>query len=253
MSKMSIYKLSFLEGTLDFVLKELLEKYPSIKVQSQTNKEIIFNSEILGIETFRNLLSSTHIECEGKKINLSKREWRKEYVSAGINPSLAYILCMIADLNRNDILYDPFCGASVIPITAMKYFTIKRVICSDISGSAINKSESNFENANIKKDRYKLFRSDINKVRLNKQNVDKIITNLPFGIRVGTHAENTNIYKGLEILAKRILRKKGKLVILTQEKVLLREIFKKEIWRVKSVIRVNEGGLLPEVFEIKRV
>jgi hypothetical protein len=34
--------------------------------------------------------------------------------------------------------------------------------------------------------------------------------------------------------------------------VLIREVFKKENWNVKSVLRVNEGGLLPEVFEITK-
>jgi len=60
------------------------------------------------------------------------------------------------------------------------------------------------------------------------------------------------IYKSLELLAKKLLRKKGLLVLLTQEKKLLREIFKKEEWNVKSILRVDEGGLLPEVFVIKR-
>lgn len=56
----------------------------------------------------------------------------------------------------------------------------------------------------------------------------------------------------LENLADRLLRTKGKLVLLTQEKKLLRETFKKEKWKVKSVLRVDEGGLLPEVFIIER-
>ena len=48
-------------------------------------------------------------------------------------------------------------------------------------------------------------------------------------------------------------KKKRFLVLLTQEKKLLREVFSKENWNVKSVLRVNEGGLLPEVFVIDRV
>jgi hypothetical protein len=35
--------------------------------------------------------------------------------------------------------------------------------------------------------------------------------------------------------------------------VLLREVFRKDYWNVKSILRVNEGGLLPEVFVIKRI
>lgn len=254
MSELSTYKLYFLQGTEDFVLKELLEKFPEVEVKSKDSKKILFRSKEEDINIFRDLYSPVQIENEkGIILNLSKREWRKAYVPAGINPSLAYILCMVAELKEEDIVYDPFCGASVIPITALKYFNVKRVICSDISSKAVEKSRFNFQNAEIDEGKVKLFKSDIKDVVLNKKNIDKIISNLPFGIRVGSHEENVSAYIHLENLAQRLLRTKGKLILLTQEKKLLREVFKKENWRVKSVLRVNEGGLFPEVFVIERV
>ncbi len=249
----STYRLQFLKGTSEFVLKELLEKYPKANILENNGSRISFSCEENNIEVFRNLYSPTHIEdSTGRILNLSRKEWRKGFVPAGINPSLAYILCMVAKLNPEDILLDPFCGSSVIPITALKYFNIKRVICSDISGKAIRASRENFEAAEIEKNRYKLFRSDIRDVNLSKRNIDKVVSNLPFGIRAGEHNENIEIYKSLELLAKKLLRKKGILVLLTQEKKLLRDTFTKEEWNVKSILRVDEGGLLPEVFVIKR-
>jgi len=250
---MSIYKLKTLEGTNDFVKKELLEKYPSIKITEEEKTNISFESPTDSIDEFRNLLSPTHIQNEKKDINLSKREWRKEFIPAGIDPSLAYIMCMIAELKEDDIVYDPFCGTSVLPITSLLYFNVKRVICSDISGNAIVKSKVNFNAANIKEEKYKIVRSDINDVKFRKQNIDVILSNLPFGIRVGNHEENISAYKGLEKLARIVLRKKGMLILLTQEKTLIREIFKKDYWEVESIINVNQGGLYPEVFKIQRL
>ncbi len=248
------YELKILKGTLEYVKEELLEKLPLIEILSENETEIILESSVEDIEEFRILLSPLLITqlASGKSINLSRREWRKEFVPAGINPSLAYILCKMAKLSENDILYDPFCGASVIPITALKYFNAKRVICSDISGKAIFKSKVNFKVANISESKYLLFQSDIKNVRLNKQNVDRIVTNLPFGIRAGNHEGNIQIYSELETLAKKILRKKGFLLLLTQEKKLLREVFNKENWLLRSVARIDVGGLKPEVFVIER-
>lgn len=246
------FKLNFFEGTEDFVLKELKQKYPDVEIVSKNSKEIIFSTNIFEIENFRNLYSPTHIESNSKKINLFRRKWKKESVSAGLNPSLAYVLCMVADLRGEDILLDPFCGASTIPITALKYFNIKRVLCSDISSNAVEKSKKNFKNAKISKERYRLFQSDVGKVRLNKKNVDRIVSNLPFGVRAKNHEKNIKAYEDFEKLANKILRKKGIIVVLTQEKVLLRKVFKKEKWKVKSITRINEGGLFPEVFEILR-
>lgn len=253
MSNKYTYKLSVLEGTKDYVIKELLKKFPGVKVTSHTEYDVTFESEISELEIFRNLYSPTHIAGNGKIFNLSNRGWRRSFVSAGINPSLAYVMCMVGDLKESDIVYDPFCGSSVLPITALKYFNVKRVVCSDISGGAITKSESNFKDAEIDVSKYRLIRSDVCKMRLSKQNADKILSNLPFGIRVGSHESNVEAYTGLEVFARKILRKKGKIVLLTQEKVLLREVFKKSTWKIKSIMRVNEGGLLPEVFEISRV
>lgn len=246
------YTLKILEGTSEYVLKELLEKYPTIEIVKENKDEILFNSDIEDINSFRNLYSPTHISnLKGNTLNLSKREWRVGYVPAGINPSLAYILCMISNLEKESILLDPFCGSSVIPITALLHFNIKRVICNDISGNAIDASKENFKAANIDESKYKIFRNDITNSKISKRNVDRILSNLPFGIRVGDHERNIEIYQALEVLARKVLRKKGALVLLTQEKVLLREVFSKDIWSVKSILRVNEGGLFPEVFLIK--
>ena len=246
------YTLKILQGTSEYVLKELKEKYPNIQIVKVGNTEILLNSDIEDINNFRNLYSPTHISnSRGNTLNLSKRDWRVEYVSAGINPSLAYILCTIANLEKDNILLDPFCGSSVIPITAIKHFNIKRVICSDISGNAIDASKKNFIAANVDESKYKIFRNDITNSKISKRNVDRIVSNLPFGIRVGDHESNIKLYQALDVLARKVLRKKGVIVLLTQEKVLLREVFSKDIWSVKSILRVNEGGLFPEVFLIK--
>lgn len=254
MEKLNRYKLFILEGTLKYVLLEVLEKYPDIKILDKSKDLILFEHQNSDINTFRNLYSPVAIENEqGNRVDLSKKDWRVEYIPAGINPSLAYVMCMIADLKVEDIVYDPFCGSGVLPITALKYFNIKKAICSDISGSAIEKCKKNFSTANIQESRYMVFKSDIKEIHLNKRNVDLIISNLPFGIRVGDHNENIVSYTNLEKLTDRVLRKRGRLVLLTQEKQLLREIFKKEKWSVKSVTRVNEGGLFPEIFKICKV
>lgn len=249
---MSKYKISFRRGLQDYVLNELKEKYPLIDVVKIAKEYIEFRNDGICIEDFRNIYSATLITDGRRTLNLSRRKWRKKFVPAGLDPSIAYIMCKVANIDENCIVYDPFCGASVLPISAILYFNAKRAICSDISGKAIEMSKQNFKTANIDMSRYLLFQSDVCDVKLNKQNVDVIISNLPFGIRVGSHMGNVCSYGCLESIAKRILKKKGRLLLLTQEKKLLRNVFKKEDWNVKSVFQVDSGGLLPEVFLLTR-
>ncbi|MGI5897957.1 MAG: methyltransferase [Candidatus Dojkabacteria bacterium] len=248
------YKLKFLEGCKEFVKEELVKKFPNIKIVKECSDSIVFISDVKDMDEFRILGSGLSItDIDKKNINLARRKWRKSFVAAGIDPSLAYIMCKIGAVGKNSIILDPFCGSSTIGIIAIKEFFAKRVICLDISGKAIKASKENFELADIDSSKYILFESDVCKVRLNKQNVDLIISNLPFGIRVGNHDENVRSYKCLEELARKVLRRKGQLILLTQEKKLLREVFTKDFWSVKSVLKVNEGGLLPEVFVIERI
>lgn len=252
MEKLSTYTLDFLHGTQSFVLKELSGKYPDTEILRKTGRSIEFTSTNHDLEDLsRNLFSVLHI-TDGKQIYRPSRLWRKEYVPAGIDPSLAYIMCQIANMDENTILWDPFCGSGTIPITALLYFNIKKVICSDISGTAIEKCKKNLDASNISQDKCMIFRSSIKDIKLNKQNIDRIITNLPFGIRVGTHEDNIKIYKELEERARNLLRTKGEIILLTQEKKLIRDTFKKDSWRVESLARINEGGLLPEIFRIRK-
>lgn len=246
-----LYKLKCLSGTTDFVLQELISKFPDIAVLEKGREEIQFLSTIVDIEQFRILHSPTHISNDDKILNLSKPKWRRGFVPAGINPSLAYIMCMIANLSTENILYDPFCGSSVIAVTAIKEFNVKRVMCSDISNKAILQSNLNFESAGIENEKYKLFKGDISKLKLNKRNIDRIVSNLPFGIREGNHQGNVQAYRDLANLAQRVLRKQGLLVLLTQEKKLIYDTFKKDIWNVKSVASVEQGGLNPDIFLIQ--
>ena len=71
---LSEYKLYFLQGTDDFVLKELLDKFPDIKIESKDSKKVLFKSKEEDINIFKKLYSPTHIEdSNGKILNLSKR------------------------------------------------------------------------------------------------------------------------------------------------------------------------------------
>jgi len=42
MSNIYVYKIFFLDGTLKYVLEELKQKYPNIKVVKESSKELIF-------------------------------------------------------------------------------------------------------------------------------------------------------------------------------------------------------------------
>lgn len=246
------YILEFIPGTEVWVRKELEEKHSESKLMEIKNNLIILQSDEK-LELFSDLLSGIRINLEGEpnSLNLYRRDWRKEFVPAGINPALAYVMCQIADSNEDDVVLDPFCGGGTIAISASLYFPIKQVMASDISGKAIDITTRNVEKAGIKN--IMVFRSDVAKLKLGKNSVTKIITNLPFGIREKTHDKNIKIYSDLAKIAKNVLSGNGLIVVLTQELQLLQEIFaKSELLKIGDY-PIEQGGLKPHIFVYKKL
>ncbi len=253
-----IYKLKFIEGTKEFVLKELLQKFPESEVLQSGKDFIRFGSKVEDVDEFRILYSALSIEDSEVnpprfQRNLYRREWRKEYVPAGINPTLAYVMCELAEISKADVVLDPFCGGGTIPISAAVYFNPKKVLASDLSGNAVDITIRNFKAAKVQKFKYNVFRSDVAQLKLQKDYVTKVITNLPFGVRTGDHDTNIQAYKSLANKMKSVLKQGGLLVMLTQEKELVREYFSDKNFQLINEFDVKQGGLIPAIFIYKKV
>ncbi|MCA9387091.1 methyltransferase [Candidatus Dojkabacteria bacterium] len=245
------YELEIIPGTKEFVLAELLDKFPGANVIDSSEKLIQFSHPNEMVEDFETLYSALRIKKENSITkNLFRRKWKVETSPAGINPSLAYILCMIADVNETDTVLDPFCGAGTIAVTAAKYFKPKKVLASDVKGTAVDMTTKNMSAAGISKKQMTIFRSNISQLKLQKNSVTKIITNPPFGVRTGNHEENIKIYRALAKIAGIILKEDGMIVCITQEKNLFRECFESS-FEITQEIQVTQGGLYPSVFVVK--
>ncbi len=248
------YKLEIIPGTKEFVLSEIAEKFSEkVRILNATKEIIRFESEIDDVDVFRSLKSPLYVEKkDGPKRNLFRRKWKIETAPAGINPALAFVMCQNAQINSYDIILDPFCGAGTIPITAAKYFKPKRVLASDVSGKAIDQTVVNLKAAKLPKGLVSVFRSNISSLRLSSESVTKIITNMPFGIRVSNHGENVKIYDSFFKKAKNILKPQGLLIILTQEKKLVLENTKTKLELQKEIL-IEQGKLFPSIFVYKKV
>lgn len=249
---MITYSLKTIPNTEEFVAKELMGKFPQVEIVKRNAGKIVFQTETYSLFDFYALRSALAIDDDRNiRHDLFRRDWRVAFVPAGINPSLAYILCQVAQLNKDDILLDPLCGGSTIPITALLYFDIKKVFASDVSGSAIDISEKCFQAAGIAKSRFVLFRSNISMIKLQPKSITKIISNMPFGIRSGDHERNVKLYNTFNLKTRSLLAEDGMAVILTQEKKLVYETMGKD-FTVKIVAEPEQGGLRPAIFRLTR-
>lgn len=80
-----------------------------------------------------------------------------------------------------------------------------------------------------------------------------VVTNMPFGIRVGDHRQNTTLYKDFFSLLPNLLKPQGLLVLYTQEITLSKDLFDKTAGiKLLEIHRFEVGGLKPAVFIARR-
>lgn len=249
---MTAYTLEIIPGTLRFVLDELRDKYSNVVVTSVGSDSVEFESSIERIESFVNIKSALRIKKEnGLQKNLFRRAWRKKTWPAGINPALAYIMCSIAEIDTTDIVFDPFCGGGTIALTAANEFAPKKVLASDVKGTAVDMTIENVKSSRLSKEKITVFRSNVSQLKLKKNSVSKVVSNMPFGVRSNDHSQNIKTYAHFAHQMERIIDSNELLVLLTQEKELLRSTMSKKNFILKEELVVNQGGLKPTIFVYK--
>lgn len=174
-------------------------------------------------------------------IGLHKRGYRKNAVSAPLKETLAAALVQLSYWNNKRLLLDPFCGSGTIPIEAaligrniapgltrnfvseewssipadlwkhervnayqaIHYDQPINILASDIDQQAIELAKENAEEAGVD-DCISFSLKDIADIQIDN-NYGIMITNPPYGVRIGDKKELIGLYKNL----RRIFRNKN--------------------------------------------
>lgn len=85
-----------------------------------------------------------------------------------------------------------------------------------------------------------------------KEGFDEIVSNLPFGSRVGSHSENRELYFGIAERLADWLKPSGVAMLYTTEKRLMRESLRRASAKLLLIdeVRTESGGLSPSLFVV---
>jgi len=146
-------------------------------------------------------------------------------------------------LQDNGDILDPFCGTGTMLIERAKYKGNVNLYGVDIYGEAIKSAEINTKAGELKAN---LIKSDIIKFS-SEIKYDEIISNMPYGLRVGSHKENEILYRDFIEKIPQLLKPKGYLFLLTADYRLLKDIaYEKGLKKVDEFV-IESGGLLPHL------
>jgi 23S rRNA G2445 N2-methylase RlmL len=164
---------------------------------------------------------------------------------SALNPIIAYAMLRLSEVKPGDRVLDPFCGGGTIIIEAAQVWENLDLLGIDISPKSIEGAWRNAEAAGVK-NKVKFIVGD--SLRLDKTlaadlKFDKVVSNLPFGIRSGRLKVIPKIYEGFLRSLKPFLRENSKVCLLTIHRNLMDHICERLNYTILGCRQIAHGGL----------
>ncbi len=175
-------------------------------------------------------------------------DYRVEDVPASMHPATAATVVRVAE--RQDgkpRVFDPFCGCGTMLFERLRSAQpVGELVGCDVSGNAIQAAQTNLDRSGD--DNLRFARGDVRFVKLDGR-FDELISNLPYGIRTGSHGKNVEAYAALFERLPEWMNDGASISLVTQEMDLMERMFSEhKSVQLLNVHRVDTGGLQPGVF-----
>lgn len=178
--------------------------------------------------------------------------WRSGSLPASMQPATAAALARYVrrfERVEQPRVFDPFCGSGTLLFSREQLGHCKALMGVDKSGSAVELARKNAAAGKIKAN---FLCRDILRFTA-REPFDLILSNLPFGNRVGSHQDNTTLYRGFIHLLPKLMNESATALLYTMEYSLLADCIAHEpALTLLERKRTEAGGLLPWVFVLQK-
>src|SRR5579862_8533994 len=167
------------------------------------------------------------------------RDYKVAHRPGSLRPSVAASLAMMSNPAPGDVFLDPLCGTGTVLIERAHCGRYGLLLGGDSDGDTLDAARENIG------PRYKpieLKQWDAVALPLKDASVDKIVSNLPWGMKHGSHAENRRLYPRLIAEFRRVLKRGGTMVLLSAEMRLMSELWTKAHLRPPRILHVSLLG-----------
>ncbi len=154
---------------------------------------------------------------------LHRRTYKKFHQKGSLKPTIAYCMARLADIEPNEVVYDPMCGVGTTLIEAGLHFKPKRLIGTDINPLAIELAQQNAQLAGL---HLNLYHQDA--LQFLTAQVDVMLCNLPWGKQILKEEQLPLLYQQLFKKWSRLLVKTGRIVVLTDKTELLENVVEQQ-------------------------
>ena len=167
------------------------------------------------------------------------REYKISHRPGSLRPSVAAALALVSNPSPNDVFLDPLCGTGTVLIERAHCGRYGMLLGGDSDRDTLEAARENI-GPRYKPIEIKLW--DATALPLEDSSVDKIVSNLPWGMKHGSHSDNRRLYPKLIAEFRRVLKPGGTMVLLSAEMRLLSELWTKAHLRPSRILHVTVLG-----------
>lgn len=194
-----------------------------------------------------------NVEPDGAELGalyLTQRYGELRRTPASTNPLVAAVMVRLAKIQPGQTVLDPFCGAGTLLVLAGEMAAPGRLVGADHQARWLALAA---ENGRLRDLPLRLVRADAGRLPVATGAADRIVANLPFGKRVGSHRTNTDLYPAALREIARVLPGGGRAVLLTDDKRLFTQTVQRtHLIKVVKEVMLARGGLYPTVYVLAR-
>ena len=181
---------------------------------------------------------------------LATRDWRACVVEGALQATVAHVMAALTKPKLTDVYLNLCCGSGTLIIERALIGKASRLIGCDTDVSALACATRNVKASGK---HIELHTWDATSLPLPDASIDAITADVPFGLRVGSHTANETLYPALLREAARVAKPGARFVVISAEvKLLQRAIAAVPEWALSQTLRVNLGGLKPEIKVLER-
>jgi SAM-dependent methyltransferase len=179
-------------------------------------------------------------DAEGVVAEVGGLYWTKRFgelrrAPASTTPVIAAIMVRLAKITPDDVVCDPMCGAGTLLVQAGDMADPRVLLGADHDRHWVARARENLRRRGTGAG---LWRGDAGALPLADGSVDRLVANLPFGKRVGSHIGNQRLYPAVLGEIARVLARKGRAVLLTEDK----RLFTQTVQRTRGIRVIKEVG-----------
>jgi 23S rRNA G2445 N2-methylase RlmL len=179
------------------------------------------------------------------------RRSRVEHAYASLKSTVAYCMLRLVGVEPQDVFCDPMCGAGTILVERAQLGPVALLIGGDRDERMLPKARANLEAAGASA---QLVRWDARHLPLRRERVSRLLCNLPWGRRVGSHRANVHLYPGFVRQLAAVLQAGGAAALLTQERQLITRLLKRHpLLDIERFWPLSLGGLRPTIYLVRKL